>query len=260
MMQRSLFLVLLAGLCLANVAFAQQNPDSQGLVLVHGFTLHRDSLTPAAYVTVANTRSRMGTISGDNGFFAIRIRRGDTLEFTAINLEKSVYVLPKYYPSGTVSVRAVMRQKVYQLNEITIRPYSQKQFTKDLLGLRLPDDDPDLQLPKIPRLATVSDVARSGGVGVGVSGPITKLYDRFSKEGKSKRKLTAIMANDNRQRVYKAKMNPGFVAKVTGLQTEELEKFMAYCKLAEDFVVESDEYTLASAIQDCLKNFRAGRN
>ncbi len=259
MTQRPSFFILLAGLCLANVALAQQKPGSQGLVLVQGFTLHRDSLTPAAYVTVANTRSRMGTISGDNGFFSIHVRRGDTLEFTAVNLEKSVYVLPKYYSSDKVSVRAVMRQKVYQLNEITIRPYSEKQFKKDLLGLQLPDQ-PDLQLPQIPRFATVSDVARSGGVGGGVSGPITKLYDRFSKEGKSKRKLTELMKNDNRQRVYKAKMNPDFVAKVTGLQAEELEKFMAYCKLAEDFVVESDEYTLASAIQDCLKTFRAVQN
>lgn len=177
-----------------------------------------------------------------------------------MNLEKSVYVLPAYYPADRVSVRAVMRQKVYQLNEITIRPYSEKQFKKDLLGLRLPDDDPDLQLPRIPALAGMSDVARNGGFGVGVSGPLTALYDRFSKEGKSKRKLAELMKNDNRQRVYKAKMNPDFVAKVTGLQAGELEKFMDYCTLDEDFVIESDEYSLASAIQDCLKNFRAGRN
>jgi len=261
MKRYSLFYWILIGVisvAITQTAHAQGSRMSGGPILVQGFTLQSDSVTIAPYVTVTNKRSRFGTISADNGYFSVQAQRGDTLEFSAVNFQTAVYVVPVYYAADRIGVRAVMNTKTYQLNEVVVRPYTEKQFKKDFLALQLPDDEPDLQLPVLPRLATPSGIAQSGvGVGVAVTGPLTALYDRFSREGKSKRKLAKLLANDQRKKMYDAKVNPGFVSRVTGLSGDELTKFMQYCKLAEDFVIEANEYDVAMALQTCLKSFKA---
>lgn len=256
-----LFLICLWLVASTEKAHAQAARFSGGAILVQGFTLQRDSMTKAPYVTIVNKRSRFGTISADNGYFAIYAQRGDTLEFSAINLQTAIYVLPAYYAADRIAVRAVMNSKTYQLDEVVVRPYTEKQFKKDFLALQLPDDDPDLQLPAIPRLATTSGVAQSGaGVGVTIGGPLTALYNAFSREAKSRRKLTAMMAVDQRKKMYAAKVNPDFVGRITGLSGTDLTAFMDYCKLSEEFVLEANEYDVAMALQECLKSFKAGKN
>ncbi len=263
-MQRQLILLLL--MCgwlsaLTTEAEAQAARFSAGAILVQGFTLQRDSMTKAPYVTIINKRSRFGTISADNGYFSIYAQRGDTLEFSAINLQTATYVVPAYYAADRLAVRAVMNSKTYELNEVVVRPYSEKQFKKDFLALQLADDTPDLQLPAIPRLATPSAVAQNGnGIGVTIGGPITALYNAFSREAKSRRKLATMMAEDKRKKMYAAKVNPEFVGRVTGLAGNDLEEFMTYCKLSEEFVLEANEYDVAMALQDCLRNFKASKN
>jgi len=228
---------------------------------VQGFTLQRDSMTVAPYVTVTNKRSRFGTISAENGYFSIYAQRGDTLEFAAVNLQPALYVVPQYYASDRLAVRAVLSTRTYQLDEVVVRPYTEKQFKKDLLALQLPDTDPDLQLPRIPRLATPSGVAQGGnGVGVTLGGPITALYNAFSREAKSRRKLAQLMNADTRRKMYEAKMNRDFVGRVTGLSGPDLDDFLKYCKLTEDFVIEANEYDVAMALQECLKSFKSERN
>ncbi len=237
-----------------------QTPMSSSL-LVKGFTLQKDSLSTASFVTVTNKRSLFRTISAENGYFALYAQRGDTLEFSAVNLEPSFFVVPTYYVSHQLAVRVILQTKTYQLNEIVVRPYTEKQFKKDVLALQLPENEPDIQLPKIPKLATPSGVAQNGtGIGIAVSGPLTKLYDAFSKEGKSKRKLVKMMATDSRKKMYAAKMNREFISRITGLDDKVLEEFMNYCKLDEDFVIGADEYELVLAINECLKSFHTGRN
>ncbi|MCU0355879.1 MAG: carboxypeptidase-like regulatory domain-containing protein [Cytophagales bacterium] len=262
-MNRYIFFMFILTVLLAGVrqqAKAQASPVA-GLVQVQGFTLRKDSLTPAPYVTVTNLRSRFGTISADNGYFTLQAQRGDTLEFSAVNLQPAVFVVPAYYPSARLAIRAVLTTRTYQLDEVVVRPYTEKQFKKDLLALQLPDDEPDLQLPAIPRLATPSAVAQSGlGVGVTIGGPLTALYDRFSREAKSRRRLAAIMAADQRKKMYNAKLNRDFVARVTGLAGTELEDFIQHCKLDENFVIEANEYEVAVALRQCLQDFRKGRN
>ncbi|MDJ1495763.1 hypothetical protein QNI19_22695 [Cytophagaceae bacterium DM2B3-1] len=263
-MKKQLFFLLLylglmsGGICTIQ---AQVSRFSPGGVLVQGFTLQRDSMTVAPYVTIVNKRSQFGTISADNGYFSIFAQRGDTLEFSAVNLQTAIYVLPAYYAADRVAVRAVMNSKTYQLNEVVVRPYTEKQFKKDFLALQLPDEQPELQLPAIPRLATPSSVAQSGaGVGVVFSGPLTALYNSFSREAKSRKKLAKMMAEDKRKKMYEAKVNPFFVGKITGLSGADLDEFMKYCTLSEEFVIEANEYDVAMALQECLKNFKAERN
>ncbi len=261
MKRQVILLLFFCGWIGSELANAQAARFSAGAILVQGFTLQRDSMTRVPYVTIVNKRSRFGTISADNGYFSIYAQRGDTLEFSAINLQTATYVLPAYYAADRIAVRAVMNSKTYQLTEVVVRPYSEKQFKKDFLALQLPDDELDLQLPAIPRLATPSSVAQNGaGIGVAIGGPITAIYNQFSREGKSRRKLAALMAVDQRKKMYAAKVNRDFVGHITGLSGNDLEQFMQYCKLSEEFVLEANEYDVAMALQDCLKSFKAGQN
>ena len=78
------------------------------------------------------------------------------------------------------------------------------------------------------------------------------LAEKFSKEGKSKRKYMRIVQEADYQKYIATKYNEDIVQTVTGIDDKiELKKFMEYCKLSEEFIINSIDYKIYLAIKEC---------
>jgi len=118
----------------------------------------------------------------------------------------------------------------------------------------------DMPLPggQPPRSSTPG--LANPGITVTIPGPITALYDAFSKEGKSKRKYE-LLANQDQKKVLAARRyNAEVVQRITSFKTDkEIQDFMLYCNLSVDFIVSSSEYDLYKAIHECLLAYNEGK-
>ena len=96
------------------------------------------------------------------------------------------------------------------------------------------------------------------GLTLSIPGPITALYDAFSKEGKSKRKLELLVNQDEKKVVAARRYNAKVIRQITTFKTDkEIQDFMLFCNLSVDFIVSSTEYYLYKAIHECLLAYNA---
>ncbi|MFN8355632.1 MAG: hypothetical protein U0Y10_14340 [Spirosomataceae bacterium] len=96
----------------------------------------------------------------------------------------------------------------------------------------------------------VLDYAAGGSV-------ISLLYDMFSKEGKSRRKLAVLLQQERREKLINFRFNPQTVAQITKLKWYEVESFMYFCSFTDDFVLRSTDYELTHQILVCLQEYNA---
>jgi hypothetical protein len=93
--------------------------------------------------------------------------------------------------------------------------------------------------------------------GIGIS--IDALYEMFSKEGKTNRKLADMQFQDAKSFYADLKYNKQVVAQVTHLQDEDLDDFMVFCRPTQDFILNATDYELTFKILKCLGDFRNTR-
>ncbi len=253
--------ILLSLGCIFVTPSLAQTSIKPRLVRLSGYVLSKDSLNPVPYATIIDKRSNSGNVSDEKGLFAIDVLPGDTVAFTAIGFESTQFVLPTVFKEQQKSLKVMMEPKVYTLDEVQIGPYNMQQFKKDFLALQLPEETkPDMDLPAVQKAGPAKGMEYLPSGGVAVSGPISKLYDKFSREAKEKRTVAELRAGDARKKAYDARYNKEFVKRITGLPDVQVEEFMQYCKLSEGLVLNSNEYEMILAIQDCLKTFKPNNN
>ncbi len=93
------------------------------------------------------------------------------------------------------------------------------------------------------------------GIGISIDG----LYELWSKQGKLNRKVADLKYNDVKEFYVGLKYNPRLVTQITKLEDHEVDDFMSYCRLSEDFVLRATDYDLTNKILSCLKEFRTSR-
>jgi hypothetical protein len=167
--------------------------------------------------------------------------------------------------SPVIPLHVLMRVDTTQISGVTIYPWPADAKALKEAVLAMEDQTPkipDLKLndPKfynIPLPGGQPKVSIPGmpdpGLTVTLPGPITALYDAFSKEGKSRRMFESLTNQDNKKVVAARRYNADVVQRVTHFKTDkEIQDFMLFCNLSVDFIVSSKEYDLYKAIHECL--------
>ena len=136
------------------------------------------------------------------------------------------------------------------LSEAIIYPYpaTLEALKRELLTLELEDEVPqfNLHLEK----AMIAPKPLTGFV---ISGPISSLYNKFSRHAKIQKKY-AVLVNRKQARISSTYIyNTALVRKITGMDSDkEVKKFMEFCDLEPEFILNSNEYDLFCAITDCF--------
>ncbi|APU95098.1 hypothetical protein K2F45_27245 [Sphingobacterium siyangense] len=107
---------------------------------------------------------------------------------------------------------------------------------------------------KAYRLAGYGDVFSVGPNGAGLS--INSIYSLFSKEAKRARRLTKTIENDYKENVIDYKFTKELISKITGLNSEEAERFRRIFRPSYFFILSASDYELVNYIKDCYSRYQ----
>lgn len=224
-----LFLLLLVTARLS----AQQPPTGPALITIHGqvFDLADSMASPTPMVVNRRTGSGQSALPGQQ--FTVHGQRTDTFMISAGGYEVVRVCYRDSIVKAIYNLRVGLRVKVNTLKPVAIYPM------KDLNTLR---NERETLGVKETRITTDPVDA--------MQSPITYMYERFSREGRSKAAV-AMLENEDRKREILIGLFQLYVrAGVIALKPEEYDAFILYLNIPEAFLKEASDYLLAVEIRE----------
>ena len=229
--------------------------DSSGIEVFSG-TIIDDSLEYAVpSVHLWNESTRMGGISNDSGEFSIKVRIQDTVVFSAIGYFSYVIVV-----SSSLNQRLVVRlkQKKYEIDELVVRRFrSYESFKYQVIHLELPESEiAELkEYVKLTSTAVALEADRERAIkgkldGFGLT---TTLGGGIDRNKAFKEKTTNLK---RREQIINAKFNRVLVGDITHLDGDELSEFIAQCNFSEEYLYETDLYTIIEDLYAKLNDYQ----
>jgi len=237
------------------ISFGQAGNHSP--VLIEGRVLDDRNL-PVSYVNILIKSRLAGTIGDYHGEYKIVALPGDTLTFSAVAHQKTSFIVPIFSESKAYKLDVILKPDTVGLKEVVVYPWpsTYKQFRKDFLELEVKDPLADLKSDLLDN-KEIEALDQTPGVPGQISlysgpGPVSLLYDQFSKEARSRRLYAEVLKKEKAENRY----NKVIITRITGLKDEEtINAFMKFCPLDVNFVLQSTDYDLYLTIWNCYIEF-----
>jgi hypothetical protein len=136
-----LWALLVLGLLLPRNARASAPlPVDTTIVEVTGvvFTGRGASQVPVPFATVTHKKGGRGTLANFSGIFSIVVKKGETLQISALGFRTEELQVPKNYPHPRMSVSIELEETEYELPSAVVFPWPDR----DNLRLEFLDMDP----------------------------------------------------------------------------------------------------------------------
>lgn len=198
--------------------------------------------------TVVNKNTKQITRTSENGNFLVRASKGDSIKISSIGYKNAGIE----WDGVTMEPVFEMRQDAIALQEVVVRDKRLEQIKKQIDELlATPEASTKLKWKDISNLIN-TNTSTPGTIGISIDG----LYQLFSKEGKSRRKLEAMKQEDLKKLLVEYRYNAEYISFVTKLKGQELKNFMKFCNLPENFVLSANDYDLTFEVYRCLEEFQ----
>jgi hypothetical protein len=208
------------------------------------------------YVHVWNESTRMGSISDDSGNFRMKVGNQDTIVFSAIGYFSSVIVVS---PSLNQVIR--LKPKTYEIDEVVVRRFrSYESFLYQVVHTELPETGTTELREYVKEVSTAAalDADRERAIEdkleTGRFGYITPLGKGIDRQKAFKEK---IATKKERERIIHAKFNRVLVRDLTQLDGDELTEFIAFCNFSDDYLYDSDLYTIIEDLYAKLQDYHS---
>lgn len=225
-------------LCLAGL----QGAKAQAVRLM-GMITDADTRTGLPAVSVWNKRTGTGTISNESGRYYIEALPGDTIEFSSLSYVRAAFVAPGISSTRNVELqRHIMglqgvnvRGRIYKQDSLAIRDQYERYF-----GYKRPG---------------AMDVLKTLP-----SNPITALtYLVPSRARKRKEKFGEQLKYWEEEKHIDYRYNPDLVARVTKLESPELDSFMLAYRPPYSFLLNATEYDLLLFIKQSFERYQKNK-
>lgn len=232
------------------------------IISISGQVLHSESLTPIPLATITIKRTRKGIICDSLGIFHLQIKQYDILRISALGYKNIDWEVPFVFnPDSPPFFQIKLEDISYLLDEVDIYALGTwDEFKEDFIKSELIEKNPinksiTKQLApyntKEPNIVPAQyRPNREGKMGVlsAIITPADFLFDKFSKSEKSKKKISKIIRNEAKTKKVSSKYNAKIIADATGLEGEELLKFMGYAGSHIKVTPNSSEYFVMKQI------------
>jgi hypothetical protein len=160
--------------------------------------------------------------------------------------------------NDAINVNDTLKTETDEQRRMRLLFGSYSDFQRKFLALDLKNDVPDLHLPKVARYNTqYGDPNYAGTVGCSFTGPVTLLYNAFSKEEKSRRRYYALKEFEPSRKIINAKYNYQKVKNWTKLDDDNLTRFVLFCHFDDDYLLNVNEYDLIEEVMIKLIEYKA---
>jgi hypothetical protein len=210
-------------------------------------------------VHIWNESTRSGSISDDSGSFSIWVRNQDTIVLSAIGYYSIVMVVS---PSLTKTEVLRLKPKKYEIDEVVIRRFSSyESFIYQVVHLELPDSKTAEMREYIQATSTTAaleaDRERAIKDKVERFGYITPLGKGIDRAKVFKEEM---LRQKKREQIISAKFNRELVGDITHLDGDELTEFIAMCDFSEDYLYETDLYTIIEDLYAIFHGYQSMRD
>ena len=245
-----LALVLIA-LAFNNSVSAQKN------VVISGNVYERDgrnadSLYPIANINVINLRGFKGTITSRTGYFSLEIKSGDTLIFSSISHVRDTFFSKKTEARKEIFLNVVLKPRYHELHAIEVYGKDFEGFRHDFVHLEVKDTFA-IRLAPQWMFEPVKE-----GFGITINGPLTALWNAFSKQGKEMRKLAQLIEEERTKAYLDSVYKRPVVLRFLELDENEIDGLVKFCNFSKQYITQSTDYELLSALEKCYETYREG--
>lgn len=216
----------LSGLTLDAQTTEQKTITFTGVV----YDLQDSTVTPSPIVV--NRRTGTGHAFLPGGVFSIQGYKSDTFLVTSGGYEFARYCFKDSADKPSFYQRVGLSLKVGQLNPVTIFP------VKDLQDIKQDRE----KLGVVPTRTTQGPVDA-------ISSPITFLYERYSREGRSKALVAEMENEDRKNAILKDLFRTYNRAGVMNLPESDFDSFILYLNMPESYLRTASDYDLAVTIK-----------
>ena len=223
-----------------------------------GRVINQKDSTAISNAHVINLSQGRGTTTQREGTFSISVMKGDTVFFQALGFHNDTLKITDELYRETDRILVKMIPKAYELTGVDVFPYATfSEFKHAFIHFKdtMPTYLDDFELPDIGFL-----FPRNRGAGIAIEGPITMLYEQFSRSGRERREYRRIKEEERKFALVNERVNYSVVRGLTDLEDEqEIDRFLDYCNLSFEFITESREYQVYQAIVACYRRYQAVR-
>ncbi len=231
---------------------------SDSIFYFKGRVLDSTTRQPVAFSHVINTGRNTATICDTLGYFYLRVRLQDTLNFTSIGYSLAQIIINDSLKFLERLPYILLHEMSYSIEGVMINPLGSYQtFMSRVINMELPPSKYEINPTVIMEIKQGTDTLDM--VPVPIMSPVTALYNWLSKEGKSKRKLRKIIEQEQFEKEIAYKYSPLIVSGITGYAGFELYAFIDFCSLSKKFLLEADRYQIRDAIVEKQKIYEAER-
>jgi hypothetical protein len=215
---------------------------------VRGYVYDSSRIFPLEAVTVLSTSGK-GTLTNTEGFYEIEVSEKDSIWFSYLGKPTVKFpVLKIYNPLGfDISLHV----NVQELQEVKVR---QRNYRLDSLLNR--QEYAKIFNYQTPRLKTVTPQ-----YGAAMGFDLQEIINAFRfRRNRSMLAFQNRLLQEEREKFINHRYNKALVSRLTGLEGEERDQFMQYCRPGYEFTLASSDYDFQLWIKECFEKYKAGLN
>ena len=223
---------------------------------VSGVVLDNETNEPVPYILVVNIKKGNATQTDTAGRFLIAMTKKDSLRFSSLGYKTLYWTLAdKDVKHKQYETTIYMEKKIYDLPAVNVFAVRWKAFVYQIAHTKVEKDETQERIKVwIDKTISQEDLkaltVASRGVGF-VFGGKTR-YEKQLQQLKQMQKYEAI------EKRIKEKFNPQIVSTITGLEGEELDKFMEYLDFDREFILKTSQYDLVTIIKQIYDEYKKG--
>lgn len=207
--------------------------------------------SPLENACIHNITTGMATFSNENGNFIIYVKEYDTLIITHVGYYVESIIITDSLKRSKNRCKVQMSQKSILLKEYTLyalKPYPI--FLEDIASDAINE-----------KPITLSDMEKADAAVKGknpsviTSHPISFLYETFSRKARMNKLYSYLIEHEAETMLIEQKFNSKIVSQLTGLKSEDLEKFMVYCGFSYFTLIKNNENEIKNMILQKYKNY-----
>jgi len=216
---------------------------------VYGVVKDSASLDPMIAVHVQNINKRLITYTNPDGEFRIPALVGDTLILSSVGHQTLAWIVEEDWPQGKEFLLPV--NTIY-LDEVLVGKFPTYLRLKDQV-INLQVEDSSYVVPGIPRVVITEADNLNGALSV--RGPISRIYNAFSKEAKEKKKLKKMLGEKPLRDKANLKFTREWVSQTTKLKGDMLTGFIEYCDFSIEYIAKTPRYIIHEDMMALLPEF-----
>jgi hypothetical protein len=235
------------------LAFAQNNDKDLNVIELRGKILDSETKKPVVFANIINIQKSLATLTDTSGNFRIVMLKTETIKISSIGYEIYYFNLPDTAKGLNQNTLIYLKPKIYNLSSVNIYEERWKAFVYDMSNTKIEEDENQQRLQLwMDNLVPVDELVMIATAARGFGFPINYKTSRDRQLAK----VEELMMQEELNKLADEKFNKALVTKITGLQDENLDDFMKYCKFDRDFILKRTEYDLIVIVQEIFEIYK----